>query len=96
MCASVVWAGATYTVRGLTDQTRKFDTTRVHIPQFSSALFFYDAMTVHLAAAASTIFVLYGLYALEGQHLGTPVLQSTVLQVGPLVLSACLTTSHWD
>lgn len=74
----------------------KIDTTRVHIPQFSSALFFYDAMTVHLAAAASTIFVLYGLYALEGQHLGTPVLQSTVLQVGPLVLSACLTTSHWD
>lgn len=72
----------------------KIDTTRVHIPQFTSALFFYDAMTVHLAAAASTIFVLYGFSALEGHHLGTPVLQSTVLQVSPLFLFACLTMSH--
>ncbi|KAH9080563.1 hypothetical protein EDB83DRAFT_2513530 [Lactarius deliciosus] len=48
---------------------------------FSSALFFFDAVTVHLAAAASTLFVLYGFYALMGQHIGMPVLQSTVLQL---------------
>jgi hypothetical protein len=48
---------------------------------FSSALFFFDAVTVHLAVAASTVFVLYGLYAFAGQHIGTPVLQSTVLQL---------------
>ncbi|KAN0139853.1 hypothetical protein V8E53_002515 [Lactarius tabidus] len=48
---------------------------------FSSAQFFYDAMTVYLAAAASTIFVLYGFYAFAGQHVGTLVLQSTVLQL---------------
>lgn len=48
---------------------------------FSSALFFFDAVTVHLAAAASTLFVLYGFYAFAGQHIGMPVLQSTVLQL---------------
>ncbi|KAI9465512.1 hypothetical protein BJY52DRAFT_1183607 [Lactarius psammicola] len=48
---------------------------------FSSALFFFDAVTVHLAAAASIVFVLYGFYAFAGQHIGTPVLQSTVLQI---------------
>lgn len=47
---------------------------------FSSALFFFDAVTVHFAAAASTVFVLYGLYAFAGQHIGT-VLQSTILQL---------------
>jgi hypothetical protein len=51
-------------------------------------------MTVYLAAAASTIFVLYGFYAFAGQHVGTLVLQSTVLQVSSFVLSACLTMSH--
>ena len=66
-------------------------------PQFSSALFFFDAVTVHLAAAASTVFVLYGLYAFAGQHIGTPVLQSAVLQVSPLVFLACLVMSyHWN
>lgn len=59
-------------------------------PQFSSALFFFDAATVHLAVAASTVFVLYGFYAFAGQHIGTLVLQSIVLQVSPFVFSTCL------
>jgi hypothetical protein len=66
-------------------------------PQFSSALFFFDAVTVHLAVAASTVFVLYGLYAFAGQHIGTPVLQSTVLQVSSLVFSVSPPMSyHWN
>ncbi|KAI9443197.1 hypothetical protein H4582DRAFT_2109565 [Lactarius indigo] len=48
---------------------------------FSSALFFFDAVTVHLAAATSTLFVLYGFYAFAGHHIGTLVLQCAVLQI---------------
>ena len=65
--------------------------------QFSSALFFYDAMTVHLAAAVSTVFVLYSFYAFAGQHIGTPVLQSIIVQVSSFVSSTCLAISvHRD
>ena len=97
VCASAVWAGTAYTGGGLTDQTKKQSIELECTSQFSSALFFYDAMTVHLAAAASTVFVLYGFYAFAGQNIGTPVLQSIVVQVSILVSSACLAISvHRD
>jgi hypothetical protein len=49
--------------------------------QFSSALFYFDAFTVHFASAISTILVLYGLYAFAGRGVTVTVSQSIVLQV---------------
>ena len=51
------------------------------ISQFSSALFYFDAFTVHFASAISTILVLYGLYAFAGRGITVAVSQSIVLQV---------------
>lgn len=60
------------------------------MPQFSSALFFFDAVTVHFASAASTILVLYGLYAFAGRGVTVAVSQSIALLVRrhvPLLIS---------
>ena len=66
-------------------------------PQFSSALLFFDAATVHFASAASTILVLYGLYAFAGRGVTVAVSQSIALLVRrnvPLLISwLFLTTS---
>ncbi len=65
------------------------------MPQFSFALLFFDAVMVHLAASTSTILVLFGFYAFAGRHVGTPVLQSIVVQASPLVFFTCrLVISH--
>jgi hypothetical protein len=49
--------------------------------QFSSALFFFDAATVHFACATSTTLVLYGSYALFGRGVTVTVSQNIALQV---------------
>lgn len=47
------------------------------ISQSSSALFFFDAVTVHFASAISIILVVYGLYAFEGRGV-TPAGSQTI------------------
>jgi hypothetical protein len=49
--------------------------------QFTSALFFFDAPTVHFASATSTVLVLYAFYALFGRGVTVTVCQSVALQV---------------
>jgi hypothetical protein len=51
------------------------------VSQFSSALFFFDAATAQVAAATSTVFVLYGLYAFSGRSVTMLVTQSITLLV---------------
>jgi hypothetical protein len=87
--ASVVWAGTTYVVRlsfSLSFPSGRcrgeaFLKERIPIPQFSSALFFFDAATVHFASATSTVLVLCGFYALVGRGITIAVSQSIALQV---------------
>jgi hypothetical protein len=64
------------------------------MPQFSSALFFFDAVNVHFASATSTILVLYGLYAFAGRGVTVAVSQSIALQVRRHVLPRFLVISH--
>ncbi|KAF8501014.1 hypothetical protein F5888DRAFT_1324947 [Russula emetica] len=60
---------------------------------FSSALFYFDAFTVHFASAISTILVLYGLYAFSGRGVTVAVSQSIVLQLlGILLAKAALSS----
>jgi hypothetical protein len=49
--------------------------------QFSSALFFFDAATVHFASATSTVLVLCGFFVLVGRGITVAVSQSIALQV---------------
>lgn len=66
----------------------------ISISQFSSALFYFDAFTVHFASALSTIFVLYGFYAFAGRGVTVVVSQGIVLQVGPRFPPLFLVVSH--
>jgi hypothetical protein len=100
--ASVVWAGTTYVVRLFVlsffptgSLLRRSVFERTHpIPQFSSALFFFDAATVHVASATSTVLVLCGFYALVGRGITVAVSQSIALQVRRRPFLVSLIISH--
>ena len=91
--ASVVWASTTYTVRLLSDHLRSRRLIEF-IQQFSTALLFFDAATVHFASAISIILVLYGLYAFVGRGVTATVSQTIALQVRCHVSPCLLVISH--
>ncbi len=64
------------------------------VPQFSSALFLFEAATVHFASAISTVLVLYGLYAFAGRGVTVAVSHSIALQVRRHFSHVLLMISH--
>ncbi|KAH9969575.1 hypothetical protein BC827DRAFT_1262811 [Russula dissimulans] len=61
---------------------------------FLSALFFFDASTVHFASATSTALVLYGLHAFSGRSLTVTVSQGFALQLLGILLAKIALVSH--
>jgi len=64
------------------------------ISQSSSALVYFDAITVHFASAITTTLVLYGLYAFAGRGVTVAVSQNIVLQVRHRFPSISLVITH--
>jgi hypothetical protein len=65
-----------------------------YVSQFTATLSYSDPFTVHFASAASSILVLYGLYAFAGRGVTVTVSQSIVLQVCPRFSPLFLVISH--
>ena len=92
--AAVVWGSTAYIVRLSIGSVTKGMCLMTHVSQFSSALFFFDAATVHFASATSMALVLYGLYAFSGRGVTAAVSQGFALQVDCFISLRFPSISH--